>query len=188
MAITTAQYVERVWYDLSKGNPEIQAGVYRSAIESALPQALNDLAELIAKSDPPTRALLQSDFSFTLSSGEAVLSGNPTLIPRYIAQSGYVTLSGLTEPLCWVPHRADLTASRLPSSQTDYNFYTVADGKIIVRTNTGAIPSATALTVMGSYVPTISQVPDGQLVDELVGIGVAIAREGQNKVEEAEKA
>lgn len=176
MAITSAQYIAKVWYEISRGNPERDIKVYRVAIQAHQDRALRILADTIADAEEPKRALLQSSFSFTLDgTGSSLLSNNSTVIPEKIPSTGYVTLSGITNPLLWLPYRLDLdNPPQLPDYQgTKGMFYTIFNNQIVVRDSQGNIPAQTALTVYGSYVPTIAQVPD-LLVRDLVNIGVAL--------------
>lgn len=184
MSVTTAEYVERVFYAVGMGMDEEQAPVRRTAIEAGLDRALQELAEQIAShKSPAKRSLLQDTFSFTLSGGEVALTGEPTLMRKYIPISGYVTLTGVTEALQWLPHRRDLDH---PPPLPDYQFYCIADDKIRVVDSSGTATTGTALSILGSYVPTISQVSDPELVDELVNIGIRQFTQGGEQVDESQ--
>lgn len=168
--------MEKVWQAVSKGNPSADAKIYRTSIEAMVGVALQTLADRVMEEGLEKRALLQKSFSFTLSGGAtSIISSNSTLLIDSVPQSGYVLLSGITDPLCWLPERADLNH---PPALPDFTFYSIFGGQILVRDYTGAVPSATALTVYGNYVPTISEVPDPQLVDDFIAIGVQIASKG----------
>lgn len=183
MAITSAQYVDRVFYRVGKGQTEEQAGVTTAAIEAGLNQTLQGLAEMIAShKSAAKRSLLQNSFSFTLSSGEVSLTAQPTLMRRYIPVTGYLTLTGVTEPLQWLPHRRDLDH---PPPLPDYQFYSLFDDKIRVVDSNGTASTGTALTIIGSYVPLISEVAD-ELVDELVNLGVAQVLQSVDSEDETE--
>ena len=173
MAIDLNNYVEKVFQRIAKGKPSATVGHYRSAVESTVDAALKIMADAVADSpDPVKRALLQKDFSYTLSGGEAVLSTNPSLITNTIPSVGYVTLAGVTQPLQWLPFRLDLD---FPPPISEYTYYTIIDNKIVVRSSSGAIPSGTALTVHANYIPTLAEVPDELTDDDLVTIGLQIA-------------
>lgn len=172
MPTTLNEYVDKIFYRLSRGLPEREIGHYRSAIESTAQAALQDLADSVAASEEPKRGLLQKSFPFTLSGGEATLSAETNLLISTIPLTGYVTLSGVTAPLQWLPNRLDLD---FPPNIGDFVFYTLLDQKIIVRDATGAIPSPTALTIHGSYVPTFADIPNELVDDDLIKIGLNLA-------------
>ncbi len=118
-------------------------------------------------------------YNITLGAGgtagqDPILGLSPTLLVSKRAKERYrVTLTGERFSLKYLPRVHDLVN---PPSTPDYKYYTIFEGAIIVRTSTGAIPTQTALQLIGNYVPSIAQVPD-ELSDNLVDVLVALALE-----------
>lgn len=168
MPITLDQFVERVFYNIGTGAPEQQAGVSRAAIEASLPSCLTRLGQRVADDeDPATRARLQKPFSLTLTSGDVACDA--TIVTSRLPGS-YATLTGTSYPLLWVPFYRDLIS---PPPLSEFYFWTMHEGKIKVRTSTGAVPASTNFVVVANYVPIISEVPD-EVVEDLIEIGVEL--------------
>lgn len=168
---TTLTVVEKVFQRMGKGLSETELKMYRTSIEACLPEALTNLGEKVAMDPSPNkRSLLQTSFSFTLSSGSASLASSTTLLRKSIPVVGYVTMTSVTNQLQWLPFRRDLDN---PPPLPDYYFYTIFNDTIIVRNHLAAVPSETALTLIANFIPTISQVDD-ELLDDLVAIIISM--------------
>ncbi len=174
MSLTIDTYVEKVFQQVSRGLSQDTINVRRAAIEAGLDLALLELAEEVSESQPPYRTLLQKSFVFTLSSGQVSLATEPTLMVDTIPATGRVSLTGVTEDLQYVPHYQDLV--KFPQSWAkDYTYYSFLGNTIYARTSTGAVPTATALTIYSSYIPTLSEVSGvRRLENHLIKIGVAL--------------
>lgn len=173
--MNSAQYANRVFQRLSKGNPQGEVKILRSAIENQLPQALQRLADEVA-ANSKERVRLQSLFPLTLggagTAGEEPLPS--TVVTNKSAIEGwYVRMSGVPNELQYLPNRRDLDN---PLSALDYYYYTLFNGALVVRDANGNIPAETALSLYANYTPTISQVP-AELEDNLINCGVQVALE-----------
>jgi hypothetical protein len=176
MAITLDDYVDEVFFQLGRGRAEKDAMLYRSSIYALSNNALRLLADSIAQAGPEKRVYLQKNFNFTLSGGAVSIPLTSTIIPEWIPSAGYVTLSGITNPLLWLPYRSDLDTP--PPLGSDFTFpqggfYTLFGQTVIVRDVTKAVPTQTALSINSIFNPLISEVPD-DLVKDLVNIGVSL--------------
>ena len=171
MALTTDQYIDKVYYAWGHGQPQANAGVISAAIEADLPRALQRLADITAK-DPALAPLLQKSFSLTLTSGVVTLDAT-LLTSKEARQRYFVTLVGVTNPLQQLWNREDLFN---PPNQRDYFFYTISAHTMVVRKYDGTTPTDTTGSLVGSYVPTVGQVPD-ELIDNIIDIGVSMIAE-----------
>lgn len=178
MSLTSDQYLERVYLRVSKGLPESAAGVYRTACEASLPDALQELGAKVAKSeDGATRSQLQKTFSFSLSSGEASFPSG--LYPESLGRA-YLTHTSYTEPGQFLPNVQDLTSPPYLSDFFYYSTYGVGTsppaGKLRCVDYTGTALSGT-VTAYANYIPSLTDtnfpLPD-TLADDLVDTGVNI--------------
>ena len=186
---TVRDYVNVVWNRVTKGKPQMQSEVWRSAVESTLSNALQRLAQRVA-GDEALYPLLQEVFDFSLTGFgdqtiDVINTVNPghTLLVSHAARRHWRLVSvggGPRFSLKYLPHRRDLDN---PPPTPDYHFYTVHDGRIIVRDSDGNIPTDyTEIQLFGNYVPIISDqvFSNGELFDDLVDIGCAIIQESGN--------
>lgn len=174
--MTALEYIARVSQRLEQ---EARGRTFPpSTIMSTLKGALNQLGRRVAQDpDPAKRARLQKSFSLTLSSGESALDA--TMVDLALTLADW-RLSGVSRALQLVPTIEDLLT---PPPLSDFHFYTLAEGKVKVRTHLGAVPATTAVTVIANYYPTISEVPNDLADKDLIDIGVEICLEGQPKQE-----
>lgn len=181
MSISTLEFIARVGKRIEPDAP--LSPEQAEAVEKLLNAALQRLGQTVSDdADQKVRALLQKSFSLTLSGGEIALDS--TMVPTGLGDA-YVSLSGVTEPLQYLPYYQDVLN---PPNLSDYTYYTVSHNKFVVRDYTGAVPSATSLTVNNAnYIPAISQVPDA-LIDDLIDIGVDLYMESLNPSDVEEEA
>lgn len=163
MSISKTQWVS----DVRDGLLALGKDIPPDVIEGGLNYCLQQLADHTASSDA-IRSRLQKTHSITLASGVATLP--TTLLTSPIAIDYYlVTLANTTNPLQFLPNLHDRYN---PPPHVDYVYYTIGSNQITVFNYQGTLTSETTLTVYGSYVPLISEVPD-VLTDEFVEMGIA---------------
>lgn len=146
---------------------------YGPEVDPALQEALTRVGHKVALNpDPNVRALLQKDFTLTLSSGIVdltthVTASEPMLI-EYI-RKGTLTHSSSSYPLQWLPDKASLSLSR----PTDFIYYCV-DGLTLRTLANNSLTSLTGtINARVNHVPlitTISTKPslEDLLVDEVM--------------------
>ena len=182
---TVTQFVDSVFYRISKGKPQAESGVWRVSIESTMASALQRLAERVA-SNHELYPILVNKYELTLlPSGEVSLSGlTPTLLLSKAGRMRWtVTATGVTHPIQMRRNYIDLTN---PSPNSDYYFYTVFNKSLMVRTSAGVPPIETSIQLYGNYVPAIDDASlsmGGQLFDDLVDIGEALTLETTSQQE-----
>jgi hypothetical protein len=163
MSISKTQWVS----DCRDGLLALGKDVPPDVIEGGLNYCLQQLADHAASHDE-IRARLQKTHSITLTSGVATLP--TTLLTSPVAIDYYlVTLANTNNPLQFLPNLHDRYN---PPSHIDYLYYTIGNNQITVFNYQGTVTSETALTVYGSYVPLITEVPD-VLSDDFAAIGIA---------------
>ncbi len=175
---TEAAYTDTVWYRISKGAPQAPSGLWRSAAQATLPNALQRLADQVA-ADPFLFPLLQREYAgLTLIGGEVSITSintvGPTLLVSDDARRRWrLTMTNVPFALEYVPNRTDLDN---PPPIQDFYYYTVFNDLIVVRDYTGTAPVETDLQIFGNYVPEITNTvfDDGELFDNLIDIGVAL--------------
>ncbi len=190
MARTSAEYVDTVWYRITKGKPQPVAGIWRVSIQSTLDGALQRIADRVA-ADDGLHPLLINEYSLTLAGGEVAINTlTPTLLlSRKARERWRVTMTDVTYPLKYRPNRVDLDN---PPPTQDFYFFTIFNNLLVVRDSAGDIPSETDVQFFGNCVPLIGDVAfDGELFDNLVDIGVAMIMESdslQEVIRQAEMA
>lgn len=175
---TSAEYVDTVWYRLTKGKPQPLAELWRAAVQSTLGAALQRLGDRVA-ADEGLYPLLVNEYALTLVTGQVDISGqDPVLLLSEHARAHWrVTMTDIRFPLKYLPNRFDLDN---PPPTSDYVFYTVFNKNLVVRDYLGAVPTETAVQLFGNYTPEIddsSLEVDGQLFDNLADIGAALVLE-----------
>lgn len=178
MSLTKDNYIDKVYYAYSHGQPQPNSGVISAAIEADLPRALQRLADTTAADDGVCHLLQKSFTSLTLVGGSSIVGSSvatpSTLLTSEQARARYVlTLPGVTNPLQRLWQVEDLFQ---PPSMLDYYFYALSSGRIVVVNSSGVAPSETALTLVGNFVPLITEVPD-ELSDNLIDHGIALIAE-----------
>lgn len=175
---TSAQYVDSVYYRITKGKPQPQSQLWRVAVQATLNPALQRLADRVA-ADDKLYTVLVNQYTLTLTGGEASVSTlTPTLLMSRGAREHWrVTMTGVRFPLKYRENRIDLDN---PPPTQDYYFYNIFNKMLTVRDSTGAIPAETDVQFYGNYVPLISDTAfstTGELFDNLVDVGAAIIME-----------
>ena len=181
MAKVTADYVQAVWYRLSKGKPQPMSGVWRVAIEDTLDAALQRVSDRIA-ADDGLYPLLVNQYALVLTSGEVAINALvPVLLVSTASRKRWrVTMvaDGVRFPLKYLPNRSDLDN---PPPTQDYYFYTIFNNLLVVRDSTGAVPGEVNVEFFGSYAALISNPAfDGEVFDNLIDVGVAIIMESES--------
>jgi len=181
---TSAQYVDNVWFRLTKGAPQPAAGIWRVAIQSTLNAALQRLGDRVAADDGIYPTLFHQ-WSLTLVGGEVdLVSQSPVILLSESARQRWrITMTSVTYSLQFLPNMHDLEN---PPPTSDFYFYTVFNRKLIVRDSGGAIPSETAVQLYANQSPEITDANltvAGQLYDNLIDIGVAMMLETSSLAE-----
>lgn len=175
----TAQYVDTVFYRMTKGASQPESKLWRAAIQSTLDNALQRLGDIVA-ADDGLAPLLFNTFNVTLGAGgsagqDPINTFSPALLLSEAARQRWrVTMTGVRFSLQYRPTFHDL---ELPSIVPDPDLmrYTVFNKCIVVRDFLGAIPAQTALQIYGNTTPLITDTAiDTQLFDNLVDLGIAI--------------
>lgn len=171
----TAEFVDKVFYRIGRGNPQAKIGLYRPAIQAIESQALQRLADKVA-SDPDSYEILQQQYALVLVAGEISLLGlNPTLLHSTQARKHWrITMTGVTNPLKALPNRCDLDN---PPPISSYYYYNVFKGLLTVRKSDKTVPAETGVQLVGNYVPTLTDTSlgaTGELSDDLIDIALEI--------------
>lgn len=186
----TAIYSDSVWYRISKGAPQPEMKLWRAAVQSTRDAALQRLADRVA-ADPSLYTLLVHEYPLVLVAGEVSIA---TLTPVLLVSEGSrknwrVTMTNVRFPLKYRENRSDL--DNLPPTQ-DFYFYTIYNGKLVVRMPPSDIPNETAVLFAGSSIPLINDPTldptTGELYDNLIDIGVALVMESASLQEVARQA
>lgn len=180
---TKPQYVDTVWYRISKGAPQPLVGNWRVSIQSTIPAALQRLADRCA-SDEYLAPLLQYEWDLTLGSagtaGQVPIHNlSPTLLLSERARKRLrVTMTGLRFALKYRPNLHDLT-NPPPIPDPDYAYFCIYQQNLIVRDFQGSVPALTAIQLIGQKVPIdlTDAVFDGELFDDLCDSAVEIILE-----------
>jgi len=186
VTISRDTYVASVWYRLTKGKPQPESELWRSAVDSTLSTALSRLGDRVAK-EPRLYALLQnSSFNVTLgTSGTAGQERIDGLTPTLLLSKEATDHWRVTLTIDGVPQRFALKKQKTrhdlnnPPITSDFINYAIADQSIIVRDATGSIPAGAVLvvTVSGNFTPPIGSQVSEEIFDNLVDIGVEILLE-----------
>jgi hypothetical protein len=146
--MTNDEYVEYVWRRISRGRPQNEIGVYRNAIQSTMPAALQKLATYVC-ADDALSTILQRTYGLVLMGpvtienylSVAVGALSPTLLLSKDSQDKWIvmipTLSDF--PLQRLPN---FTSLRNPPPTPDFYFYTLYKSRIYVVDSTGESPPA----------------------------------------------
>lgn len=175
MALTAATYFERVFLRVSGGVSESQSGIYRTAIEATMGDALHGFC--VESLTEPWRAHLEADYGLTLSSGVASFAGQTALLAESIIACNYITHpsvtgpTGLLLPFHLKPSRESLNLAVADSSSIFG--YAYVSKTAVEAAFQGAAMTGT-LTVRGISVPAIASVPV-VLEPRLIEVGVRLA-------------
>lgn len=200
--MTLQELIDGVFYRVAQNIAEPQAGLYRFYIESWVDDAINRLAESVAKL--PHFALLQKNFTgISLSSGIGLLP--PTMVIESIPTMGEVLITAGTTatiyPLQYLPHIQDL---KFGGRSQEWEYYAIRGnaaasssgaGAIFVYKGDGIPTSATAVSIRANYYPakpssltgSFTDLP-AQLENDLKDMAVMIAREKMGAMQNAEMA
>lgn len=202
---TTREFVDTVWYRLSKGKPQPTTGLWRAAVQSVLSAALQRLADRIA-GDDALYPLLMHEWDVTLGiggvAGQAILIGPSGLDPVILLSAGArkrvrVTMddpgpgpSGVLPPAQYLPNFHDLEIPS-PSPDSRLRRYTFWQQSLVIRTGSGNVDDLvqTPVHLFGCKVPAIDDpVFDGELFDDLCDVGAALCMESQSVMETVRQA
>lgn len=180
---TDIQYIDTVWLRISKGLPQPETKLWRTAIQSTEAAALQRLADRCA-SDEYLAPLLQHEWDLTLGSagtaGQVPIHNlSPTLLLSERARKRLrVTMTGLRFALKYRPNMHDLT-NPPPIPDFDYAYYTLFQQNIVVRDFQGSVPALTDIQIIGQKVPIDLTDPvfDGELFDNLCDCGAELILE-----------
>jgi hypothetical protein len=173
--MTETEYIQKVFMRISRGNPQAIAGVYRPAIQISKDDAIQRLANSVAR-DKAAFQSLQRDFALVLVGGEVSLSGlTPELITaEYARKNWYIRITGADYPVEILKNRASLDN---PPPTEGRLFAAYHSDKLIVVNHEGVATDLTAVTLSGNYIPsdvTDTAFNDTKLADELINFGVQV--------------
>ena len=144
---TQLTYTETVFQRFSRGLGEAEAGIYRKAILSQLPDALRELAYRVAQSTD--RAYLEKTYSpIALVSGSADLSTNTDMLYDYIRR----VTDASSNVYGRLRHRSDLDNPR----QEFHFFYAIEGNTFYARQGDGVtVPSNQNFSFIASFIPVV---------------------------------
>jgi hypothetical protein len=195
---TEDDYIVQVWERLSKGKPQPVAGLWRVAVQTTLPNALQRLGDRVA-ADDYLYPLLMNAWDVELGiggvAGQAILIGPDGLDPVILLSEGArkrvrVTMEDPNDASIdldcdYLPNFNDLkNPPPIPDDRKRY--YTFWQRSLVIRDRTGqdGVMVQTPVTLYGCKAPEIDDFAlDGELFDNLVDIGCAIVMESGSLAE-----
>lgn len=177
MSLTAATYAEKVFYRVSQGNPEADAGIYRTAIVATMSDAITETC--IASLDTDWRADLEHDYTLTITAGVASFAAATDLLPQSIIPCNRITHSSITGPgTALLPLRiVDSTLEMRLQAVPDATFGCAYVGATAVESFYRGAVLTGSLIVRAIQIPAITAWPvalEPQLIE--VGAQLAIAK------------
>lgn len=181
MAITIKELTEKVFYRIAQSTSQELANLYVFQIESWIPQACQDLAELALSAKSSVAEYLSKTYTLTPVAGIFSLSAATDMLYESLSRST-VTHADSDFPLVYLPDPVDLYYPQPPV----YIYYALdrtTGGRVIRTQDTdGNLDTLTTdLTIRNAiFVPVVgatsgaTTLPD-QLIDEFTSLLVNIA-------------
>ena len=142
---TQASYVEAVYYRLSKGKSQPDAGIWRAAIAAKIHLAERQLAEKVAES--PDYSYLTKDYTVAIASGTASLATETDILYEYV----WRVLDASSVRWHRLPYRSYLDSPR----QSWKTYYAIESNAIFAKKGDLTTPTNQSITVTASFIGTL---------------------------------